>query len=109
MEHLLVTIVFPLLGTILTGFIGAFFHKANKKLDLDIEDSVLDNAVLYAEQLGKNYLKKHGNKMPSNEKMDAAVDFILGAIPKKKTDAYLDRLKRKVEAKVYDQFHWKQM
>jgi len=105
METLILAVV-PLLGAVLTGFIGAFFHKANKKLDMEMEDTVVDQAVSYAEEAGRAYVAKRGKNLPSNDKLDLAVNFALAALPKAKTDAFLERLKKKIESRVWKLFHW---
>jgi hypothetical protein len=108
MELFISQLLIPFLGAILVGIAGAVAKKINKKLDIEIEDDAIQKAVYFAEEYGRKYLQTHNQKLPSSAKMSKAIEFLLATIPADKKEAYKDRLKAKVEAKVAELLHIKE-
>lgn len=100
MELILAQIVIPFIGTVLLGLAGAITTKVRRKIGLDIEDRIVEQAVHYAEEKARNALADSGEKLPGNLKLDAAIAYVWDAIPEARKDACQARLKKKVESAV---------
>ena len=105
MEILVAQVVIPLLGCVLTALIAPVIRKINKKFSLDIEDSTVAAAVNFAEEAAYKAYKTSGEKIPSSEKLDLAMQYVMDMIPDAKEAAYKERLQRKIEAKVNELLH----
>lgn len=105
MELLISQVVFPLFGTVITIAATALMKKLKDQSGVEIEDTVIENAVHFAEEYARSYLQKQGVKLPSNQKLDLALQFVWDNIPSTAKDAYRERLTRKIEAKVNKLLH----
>lgn len=105
MELLVTEIVIPVIAIILTALAVAVARKIQQKIGLEIEEKVIENAVLRVEEYAREYVKTNGKKIPSHEKLDMAVLFIWDALPETKKDEYRDILEGKINAMVAKLFH----
>lgn len=100
MELLINEVIIPVLAIVLMAVATAVAAKIRQKYGLDIEDKVIEQAVHWAEEQARKKAALYGDKIPSNEKLDMAVQFVWEAIPAAKKASYQERLRAKIEAAV---------
>lgn len=100
-----VPIIASILGTVLLVLVKGLIGKYAKKLDVETQgrlenllSDLTQQGVAYAEQWAKNR-NKQGAKVPSNEKLHKAMEYIAAQIRKHKLNELAEtELREKIEA-----------
>jgi len=95
-SSLLINIVIPCAGLIVTALVGKLVVTINKKYNLDITKNEVENAVHFAERIAENAVKAGAPKLSSGQKLQEAVNYVNKIVPQKDQEA----LKKKIEAEV---------
>ena len=79
----------PLLTAVALTLLGMLFSRLAKKYRIEVNQqnqNYLENmavrAIAFAEEEAAEFLKAHGNCLPSESKLADAVTFLLRAVPK---------------------------
>lgn len=105
MEVLIGKVLIPMLGIALTTIFGSVARKVGKQYDLEIEDTVITGAVMFAEEYARKLAKEKAGAISGCEKLEVAMQYVWDIIPETKKEAYRERLKKKIEAKVCELLH----
>lgn len=105
MELILSEIVIPVLTIVLIAIATVVADKIRKKTELEIEDKAIEQAIHWVEEQSRKALARNGDKIPSNEKLDMAIQFVWDAISTVKKESYQKKLKAKIESAVNRYLH----
>lgn len=100
---ILVSGILTILGAYLKKLITTKIDIAKYGFENERVERIIDNAVNFAEQKGKVYLKENSKAIASSQKLDFARDYI-NAIDKKIISNYGGQLDGMIERKVAQRF-----
>ena len=92
----LTNVVLPLAATILLALMSKVALIINKKYNLDIQRTTIENAVHYAEQMAATAIKNNQGSLTPNQKLNKAVEYVNKAIPGQDQE----RVKQRIESAV---------
>lgn len=92
----LTNVVLPLAATFLLAAASKAVLVINKKFNLDIQRTTVENAVHYAEQMAATAIKNNQAALTSSQKLNKAVEYVNKAIPGQDQE----RVKQRIESAV---------
>jgi len=92
----LTNVVLPLAATFLLAAMSKAVLVINKKYNLDIQRTTIENAVHYAEQMAANAIKNNKTALTPPDKLNKAVEYVNKAIPGQDQE----RVKQRIESAV---------